>query len=81
MSTFDNTPSDSDNSLSTRDFLERKFNRANTIYKALQYLVEPGAVSEIRAFQVAVSETYTVKTISGYYDHEHLYDLRSKRTR
>ena len=38
----------------------------------------PGAVSEIRAFEVAVSETYTAKTISGYYDHEHLYDLALK---
>ena len=86
MSTFDNTSNypagrpagDSDNSPSIRDFLEKKFNRANIIHKALKYLVEPGAVTELRAFEVQVSETYTAKTISGYYDYEHLYDLALK---
>src|SRR6266511_3042673 len=76
--TIDNTSFDSDDSPQAKIFLEKKFNRANIIYKALQYLVEPGVVTELRAFEVAVSETYTAKTISGYYDHEHLYDLALK---
>ena len=76
--TIDNTSFDSDNSPQTKILLEKQFERANKIYKALKFLVEPGAVTELRAFEVAVSETYTAKTISGYYDYEHLYDLALK---
>ena len=76
--TIDNTSFDGDDSFQTKILLEKQFERANKIYKALKFLVEPGAVTELRAFEVAVSETYTAKTISGYYDCEHLYDLALK---
>ena len=66
--TIDNTSFDGDDSPQTKILLEKQFERTNKIYKGLKYLVEPGAVTELRDFEVAVSETYTAKTISGYYD-------------
>jgi hypothetical protein len=56
-------------------YLKRQLERPNKIYEALKCLVEPGAVTELRAFDVQLSETYKAKTVSGYYDYEHLYDL------
>ena len=85
---FDNTSYDRDHSTDpttpqgtprgNKEWLEKRFERTNAIHKALKCLVEPGAVTELRAFEVQLSETYKAKTISGYYDYDRLYDLAQK---